>query len=95
VDAAESANIIEILLPENKRGRGASDCREKRRAALETDTHLLKLDLLQIGMHIELVAELPPAAYYAILSRWNQRPKTPARTMPLRDKLSINPRFTI
>lgn len=90
-DVAERrlGTVIEILSPENKRGKGAQEYNEKRIAILETDTHLLEIDLLRQGQRIELVGKLPPAAYYVLLSRWTRRPKTQVYPIQLRDKLPV------
>ena len=40
--------VIEILSPENKRGRGFRDYATKRVEILETDTHLIEIDLLRL-----------------------------------------------
>ncbi len=92
-DVAERRLVtaIEILSPENKRGEGVYDYREKRVAILETDTHLLEIDLLRNGTRVELVGELPPASYYIYLSRWTRRPKTEVWPIQLRDKLPAVP----
>lgn len=83
--------MIEILLPENKRGRGFREYADKRLALLETDTYLLEIDLLRLGQRIELIGELPLASYYVFLSRWTRRPNTQVYPIQLRDKLPIIP----
>ena len=83
--------VIEILSPENKHGRGFREYADKRIAILETDTHLLEIDLLRLGQRIELIGELPLASYYVFLSRWTRRPNTQVYPIQLRDKLLIIP----
>jgi len=92
-DVAERrlVTVIEILSPENKRGKGYLEYDAKRAAILATDTHLLEIDLLRHGQRIELVGELPRAAYYVFLSRATRRPKTQVYPIQLRDKLPTVP----
>ncbi len=92
-DVAERrlVTVIEILSPENKRGKGYQDYANKRIEILETDTHLLEIDLLRQGQRIELVGKLPVSAYFVFISRWTHRPKTQVYPIRLRDKLPIVP----
>jgi len=83
---------IEILSPVNKKGQGFEDYVEKRTDLLQTDTHLLEIDLLRGGQRIPLVGgELPPAPYYIFLSRSNRRPHTEVWPVQLRDPLPVIP----
>ncbi|MBI5302815.1 MAG: DUF4058 family protein [Chloroflexi bacterium] len=92
-DVAERRLVtaIEILSPENKRGRGFREYASKRIEILETDTHLLEIDLLRLGQRLELIGELPRAAFYVLLSRWTRRPNTQVYPIQLRDRLPIVP----
>jgi len=83
--------VIEILSPENKRGRGFRDYATKRIEILETDTHLIEIDLLRLGQRIELIGELPRAAYYIFVSRWTRRPTTQVFPIQLREQLPTIP----
>lgn len=83
--------VIEILSPVNKRGDGARDYASRRLELLQTQTHLLELDLLCQGERIELLGELPPAPYYAYLSRSERRPFTQVWALPLRQPLPTLP----
>ncbi len=83
--------VVEILSPENKHGKGFQDYADKRIAILETDTHLIEIDLLRHGKRIELIGELPHAPYYVFLSRWTSRPQTQVYPIQLRDKLPTIP----
>ncbi|MBI3760361.1 MAG: DUF4058 family protein [Chloroflexi bacterium] len=82
---------IEILSPVNKRGDGALDYFNKRVALLQTETHLLEIDLLRQGTRIELIGELPPAPYYVYLSRFTRRPRTEVWPISLRGPLPTVP----
>jgi hypothetical protein len=83
--------VIEILSPENKRGRGFRDYATKRVEILETDTHLIEIDLLRLGQRIELIGELPRASYFVFVSRWTRRPNTQVFPIQLRDQLPTIP----
>lgn len=82
---------IEILSPVNKRGDGAREYNERRHRLLQTQTHLLELDLLRGGARLPVIGELPPAAYYIYLSRFTQRPRTQVWAIGLRDRLPVLP----
>lgn len=92
-DVAERrlVTIIEILSPVNKRGEGVRDYAERRMDLLQTQTHLLELDLLRQGARIRLAGEPPPAPYYVYLSRWQRRPWTQIWPIPLREPLPTVP----
>ncbi len=92
-DVAERrlVTVIEILSPENKRGKGYQEYNEKRIEILETKTHLIEIDLLRQGQRIELIGKLPAAAYFVFVSRWTHRPKTQVYPIQLRDKLPTVP----
>ncbi|MBN1890927.1 MAG: DUF4058 family protein [Thermoflexales bacterium] len=92
-DVAERRLVtaIEILSPVNKRGDGAYEYLRRRDELLRTETHLLELDLLRGGRRIELAGELPPAAYYAFLSRYQRRPFTQVWPISLRQPLPSLP----
>lgn len=93
-DVAERhlVTVIEILSPVNKRGSGFQEYVEKRTALLQTETHLLEIDLLRGGEHIPLFGgELPPAPYYVFLSRFTRRPRTEVWPIQLRAPLPTVP----
>lgn len=83
--------VIEILSPANKQGPGAVEYHQRRIALLQTAVHLLEIDLLRGGTRIQLVAELPPAAYYVYLSRIERRPMTQVWPISLRERLPVVP----
>ena len=68
---------IEILSPANKtRGQEVFESyRRKRRAILNSEVHLIEIDLLRAGERPPLLDPVPPAPYYLTLSRAEQRPK--------------------
>lgn len=84
--------VIEILSPANKYDQGFEAYVEKRTKLLQTETHLLEIDLLRGGERILLTGEeLPPAAYYGFLSRFNRRPRTEVWPIQLRESLPTIP----
>jgi hypothetical protein len=87
--AEEVVAIIELLSPANKR-RGADGRREyleKREAVLESDTHLIELDLLRGGERLPTVEPLPPGDYYALVCRGKRRPRAEVYAWSLRRPL--------
>jgi hypothetical protein len=92
-DVAERrlVTLIEILSPANKRGDGWREYVDRRTEVLHTKTHLLEIDLLRQGRRLPLLGELPPAAYYVFLTRWQRRPWTQVWPMSLRQPLPAVP----
>jgi hypothetical protein len=93
-DTAERrlVTVIEILSPVNKRGSGFQDYLQKRLSLMQTQTHLLEIDLLRMGERIPLSGgELPSAAYYVFLSRFTRRPRTEVWPIQLQDALPTVP----
>jgi hypothetical protein len=68
--------VIEVLSPTNKRADsvGRIDYLNKRESILETEAHLVELDLLRGGERLPTVEVLPPADYFAFICRGNDRP---------------------
>jgi hypothetical protein len=59
---------------------------------MQTDTHLLEIDLLIIGERVPLAGgELPPAYYYVFLSRFTRRSRTEVWPVQLQETLPIVP----
>ncbi len=83
--------LIEILSPINKRGEEWREYLNRREEILQTKTHLLEIDLLLQGLRLPLLGELPPAAYYIFLSRWQRRPWTQVWQISLRQALPAVP----
>jgi hypothetical protein len=93
-DTAERrlVTVIEILSPVNKRGTGFQDYLQKRLSLMQTQTHLLEIDLLRMGERIPLAGgELPAASYYVFLSRFTRRPRTEVWPIRLQEKLPTVP----
>jgi hypothetical protein len=93
-DTAERrlVTVIEILSPVNKIGRGYRDYLDKRLSLMQTETHLLEIDLLRGGERIQLAGgQLPAAAYYVFLSRFSRRPRTEVWPVKLQEELPTVP----
>jgi len=85
--------VIEVLSPGNKR-RGSDGRREylaKREEILQSDTHLVELDLLRGGERLPTLEPLPPADYYAFVCRAQRRPSAEVYAWPLRHVLPSVP----
>ena len=65
---------IELLSPANKQAPGRIEYLAKRRAILSQPVHLVELDLLRAGQRVPFARPLPPADYYYIVSRYEERP---------------------
>lgn len=85
--------IIEVLSRTNKRPGtdGHRDYMEKRAEVLRTRTSLVELNLLRGGERLPTIPAAPPADYYALVSRGNQRPRTDCCHWTVRDPLSAIP----
>lgn len=70
-DVAENQLVacIEILSPVNKREPGLSVYRQKRQRLYQADVHLIEIDLLRRGTRPFAPMQLPPAAYFVLLTR--------------------------
>jgi hypothetical protein len=67
---------IEILSPTNKRREGRREYLRRRDRFLDSDVHLLEIDLLHKGRRVPMEEKLPPAPYFVFLSRAEQAPVT-------------------
>jgi hypothetical protein len=83
--------LIELLSPANKHGDGAREYAERRVELLQTQVHLLEIDLLRGGERIRFNDPLPPASYFVFLSRQERRPFTLVWSIGLRDRLPVVP----
>jgi hypothetical protein len=87
----ELVTVIELLSPTNKYGEGRGDYVRKRRKLLRQPVHIVELDLLRAGPRLEFAQALPPADYYAFVSRVEARNKTDAFAWAIRDPLPTIP----
>ena len=79
--------LIEVLSPTNKRGNGHLAYVDKRNHVLRSDTHLIEVDLHHAGHRVPMRDTLPPAPYYALVSRADDRPMTEVWPIPLDARL--------
>jgi hypothetical protein len=89
----EVVTVIEVLSPTNKRA-GSDGRREylaKQEEVLMSAAHLVELDLLRGGERLPTIEPLPPADYYAFVSRQRRRPKVEVYRWALRDPLPAIP----
>jgi len=79
--------VLELLSPANKAaGEDHDDYMAKRRQVLRTHTHLVEIDLRRGGQRPS-PPELPPCDYYALVSRYEDRPNVGFWPIGLRDSL--------
>ena len=83
--------VLEMLSPTNKTGDGFAEYRAKRNAVLSQQAHLVELDLLKGGQRLPLRKPLPPADYYAFVSRADHRPNCDVFPWTLRQVLPAIP----
>src|SRR5438105_520513 len=84
--------VIEVLSPTNKySGPDREQYLGKRGRLLSSWTHLVEIDLLRGGPRMPFATPLPPCAYYALVSRMEQRPKADLWPIALRDPLPVIP----
>lgn len=88
-----TVTVIEVLSPINKRpGNEAYYAyRRKRAALLETNVHLVEIDLLRSGERVPMVEPLPPAPYFIIVGRADRRPRCEVWPTALSDPLPAIP----
>ncbi|MBI2877313.1 MAG: DUF4058 family protein [Candidatus Tectomicrobia bacterium] len=93
VESGRLVTAIEILSPVNKRPshKDFERYRRKRRALLDSDAHLLEIDLLRAGQRPPLVTPLPHAPYFIFLSRAGQRPQVEIWPLRLQDPIPVLP----
>jgi hypothetical protein len=82
---------LELLSPANKEQPGRTVYLAKRTALLFQNVHLVELDLLFGGRRLPLQEPLPPADYYYLVSRGNQRPDCQVYRWTLRQPLPTLP----
>jgi hypothetical protein len=89
----EVVTVVEVLSPVNKRPRSAGRRKylRKRGDVLESTAHLVEVDLLRGGARLPMVETLPPAHYYAFVSREQHRPKAGVYAWSLNESLPAIP----
>ena len=74
-----------------KSALSAADFAEVNPRQRSSDSHLVELNLLRVGMPRPVIGTLPPGDYYAIISRAKRRPKCEVYAWTLNDKLPVIP----
>jgi hypothetical protein len=83
--------VVELLSPSNKtRGPDHDDYLAKRRQVLAGQTYLVEIDLRRGGQRPSPL-ELPACDYYALVSRYEDRPNVGFWPLGLRDPLPVLP----
>ena len=82
---------IEVLSPTNKRGDGREEYLSKRQRLLLSTAHLMEIDLLRTGQRVPMQQRLPPASYFVLVSRVNDRPVTEVWPIALDQVLPVVP----
>jgi hypothetical protein len=84
---------IELLSPVNKQPHheALEAYRRKRRALLNSEAHLMEVDLLRGGERPPLLGAVPTAHYYVTLSRAERRPVAEIWPLTVRDPLPVVP----
>jgi hypothetical protein len=81
--------VIEVLSPTNKYpgSRGERNYQEKRLEVMRSPSHLVEIDLLRVGIAIEVQASLPAHDYLVHVSRFEDRPKGRLWPIPIQGPL--------
>lgn len=89
----ERVTAIEILSPVNKKpGHPAYDqYLKKRRDLFYSQVHLIEIDLRRGGKRPPLVEPVPPAPYYIVTSRQEERPRVAVYPVQFADRLPVLP----
>ena len=91
-EARQVVTTIELLSPSNKfTGPDREVYWNKVRKVLSSRSHFVEIDLLRGGPRMPWI-DLPECAYYALVSRADQRPKADVWPVALRDRL---PQFVV
>jgi hypothetical protein len=92
-ETMEVVTVVATLSPANKRpgGDGRREYLDKREAVLQSQAHLIELDLLRGGSRLPMADPLPPGDYYAIVSRRNRRPRAEVYAWTVRGPLPSIP----
>jgi hypothetical protein len=87
VKTGKAITAIEILSPKNKRtGEGKEAYLRKRRRILQTQTHLIEIDLLRTNSTF-LYHHTPVSDYHILISRSQDRPSADLYNFSVRDRI--------
>jgi len=90
VETRQIVSVIELLSPSNKRlgSRGRRKYLVKRRLVIDSEAHLVEIDLLRGGARMPFEAGKPLSGeYLCLVSRANRRPRAELYAWALRQKL--------
>jgi hypothetical protein len=80
--------VVEILSPVNKRqGKGRQQYEEKRNCVLNSETHLVEIDLLREGLPLPYFGRAPESDYRILVSRAELRPQAELYGFNLADQI--------
>jgi len=84
--------VVGILSPVNKRqGKGRQQYEEKRNCVLNSDTHLVEIDLLREGLPMPYFGRAAVSDYRILVSRAELRPQAELYGFNLSDQIPIFP----
>jgi len=84
--------VIELLSPVNKKGGKKREAYlEKRAAYLDSNTHLIEIDLLRRWKRMPLQGTLPESEYLVVISNAYERPECDVWPIGLREPLPVLP----
>ncbi len=86
----ELVTVLE-LLSTDKTGDGRGQYVAKRETLLEQRVNMIELDLIRAGTRLQLSRSLPPADYYALISRGDRRPDCQVYHWTVRHPLPVLP----
>ncbi len=91
LDDRSLVTAIEVLSPTNKDRFGRGDYLAKRQRFLQSDTHLLEIDLLRTGRRLPMTDPIPATDYCVLLSRADRRPVADVWPVSVRQRLPAVP----
>jgi hypothetical protein len=83
--------IIEVLSPWNKSATGIAEYLAKREDLLDAGVNLVEIDLVRGGRRLPTVERLPPADFFAFVSRSDEKKRLLTYAWSLRDPLPSFP----
>jgi hypothetical protein len=90
-ETREVVTVVELLSPSNKRsGPDREQYLAKRLRLLRSWVNLVEIDLLRGGPRLPVI-DLPPCDYYALVSRYPERPDAGLWPIRLREPLPVIP----
>lgn len=88
---AQAVTVVEVLSPSNKQNERLVYATKRDRILRSDELNFVEIDLLRAGHRIELNKPLPPAHYYAFVSRADRRPDCDVYHWSVREALPTIP----